>query len=72
MSKVAPEPASQPAQPFEHEGDVEYQNGLAALLSMAPLLGPKLITSAFRVGYRTGLQEAGHFQASVDGDTGVL
>ena len=69
-----PQSNSDPAtsEPFEHESDTEYQNGLAAMMSMAPVLGAKLVTSAFRIGYVTGLEEAGAYQRFVDGQIGSL
>jgi hypothetical protein len=58
------------SEPFEHEGDTEYQNGLAEFMTMAPLLGRQLVTSVYQVGYLTGLQEARDFQAYMDGNVG--
>lgn len=67
------EPASKPAaEPFEHEADTEYQNGLASLMYAAPVLGSKLVTSAFRIGYLTGVQEARAYQYYTDGGTGAI
>jgi hypothetical protein len=52
----------------EHEVDAEYENGLAELMPMAPVLGVPLVTAAYRAGYNTGLEEADTYQLFVDGE----
>lgn len=56
------------SRPFDHESDVEYQNGLAKVLEWSPALnGPKLITAVYTGGYQLGLLEAEDYQSFVDG-----
>lgn len=61
-----PVPTSHPLAPFEHADDTEYQNGLADLLTKALALGVGVVTSVYRWGYLTGLQEASLFEESLD------
>jgi hypothetical protein len=67
-----PEPASLPLQPYEHEADTEYQNGLASMLEMSPVVGARIVTLIFRIGYATGLEEAANVQAYTDGQMSTL
>jgi hypothetical protein len=62
------EEVRQSAQPFKHESDTEYENGLASLMSWATALGASRVTSAYRVGYMAGLYEARDYQAFSDGE----
>lgn len=73
-ARAVPPPA-EPAARFTHEGDREYQNGLVKFMHMAPLFGDdgvELVTSVFRVGYLTGLQEANEYQTFMDGKVSSL
>jgi hypothetical protein len=55
-----------------HEADAEYQSGLADLMSLAPILGVPLVTSSYRAGYVTGLDEGDAYQSFVDAEMRAL
>lgn len=63
--------AAEPLPPFEHEADTEYANGIASMMTFAPVMGAKLVTADFQLGYLAGLGEARSYQFYMNGMIGT-